>query len=67
MVREPQPCLPRLLYLTLRTCADSAPRPAAAADPFQLTALVAAAVVAIFLLVSGTFVGLLDPRIRVAD
>lgn len=41
----------------------------AAADPFQLTALVvvAAAVVAIFLLVSDVFVGLLDPRIRVAD
>jgi ABC-type dipeptide/oligopeptide/nickel transport system permease component len=41
----------------------------AAADPFQLTALVVAAagVVAIFLLVSDLFVGLLDPRIRVAD
>ncbi len=41
----------------------------AAADPFQLTALVvvAAGVVAIFLLVSDIFVGLLDPRIRVGD
>jgi ABC-type dipeptide/oligopeptide/nickel transport system permease component len=41
----------------------------AAADPFQLTALVvvAAGVVAIFLVVSDAFVGLLDPRIRVDD
>ena len=41
----------------------------AAADPFQMTALVvvAAGVVAIFLVVSDLFVGLLDPRIRVAD
>ncbi|HEX6789427.1 MAG TPA: ABC transporter permease [Gaiellaceae bacterium] len=40
----------------------------AAADPFQLTALVvvAAGVVAIFLVVSDLLVGLLDPRIRVA-
>ena len=40
----------------------------AAADPFQLTALVvvAAGVVAIFLVVSDVLVGLLDPRIRVA-
>jgi peptide/nickel transport system permease protein len=39
----------------------------AAADPFQLTALVvvAAGVVAIFLVLSDVFVGLLDPRIRV--
>ena len=39
----------------------------AAADPFQLTALVvvAAGVVAIFLVISDVFVGLLDPRIRV--
>lgn len=41
----------------------------AAADPFQMTALVvvAAGVVAIFLVVSDVLVGLLDPRIRVAD
>ena len=40
----------------------------AAADPFQLTALVvvAAGVVAIFLVVSDVLVGLLDPRIRVS-
>jgi peptide/nickel transport system permease protein len=39
----------------------------ATADPFQMTALVvvAAGVVAIFLVVSDLFVGLLDPRIRV--
>jgi peptide/nickel transport system permease protein len=41
----------------------------AAADPFQMTALVvvAAGVVAIFLVVSDVFIGLLDPRIRVSD
>ena len=41
----------------------------AAADPFQMTALVvvAAGVVAIFLVVSDILVGLLDPRIRIAD
>lgn len=41
----------------------------AAADPFQLTALVvvAAGVVAIFLVVSDLFVGFLDPRIRASD
>jgi peptide/nickel transport system permease protein len=41
----------------------------AAADPFQMTALVvvAAGVVAIFLVVSDVFIGLLDPRIRLSD